>query len=63
MVMLWVLLVFIIVLGVAFPASAWWLASRKASARPPYSRAAGTLSALAWTLSMRGSPITPDSRP
>ena len=38
-VMLWVLLVFIAALGVVLPSSAWWLASRMASARPPYSRA------------------------
>ena len=39
MAMLWPILVIIAVLGVVLPAAAWWLASRQASARPPYSRA------------------------
>ena len=39
MAMLWPILVIIAVLGVVLPGSAWWLASRQASARPPYSRA------------------------
>ena len=33
------ILVIIAVLGVVLPAAVWWLASRQASARPPYSRA------------------------
>jgi hypothetical protein len=37
--MLWPVLVIIAVLGIVLPAAVWWLASRLASARPPYSRA------------------------
>ena len=33
------ILVIIAVLGIVLPGSAWWLASRHASAGPPYSRA------------------------
>lgn len=39
MAMLWPILVIIVVFGVVLPAAVWWLASRQASARPPYSRA------------------------
>jgi hypothetical protein len=39
MAMLWPTLLIIAVLGVVLPAAVWWLASRQASARPPYSRA------------------------
>ena len=39
MAMLWPILVIIAVLGVVLPGAVWWLASRQASARPPYSRA------------------------
>ena len=39
MAMLWPILVIIAVLGVVLPVAVWWLASRQASARPPYSRA------------------------
>ena len=38
MAMLWPILVIIAVLGVVLPGAVWWLASRQASARPPYAR-------------------------
>ena len=37
--MFWLVLAIVTVMGVVLPASLWWLASRQASARPPYSRA------------------------
>ena len=62
MAMLWPILVIIAVLGVVLPAAVWWLASRQASARPPYSRARRDAFGALMDPSMRGSPTTPNSR-
>ena len=63
MAMLWPILVIIAVLGVVLPGAVWWLASRQASARPPYARVRRDAFGACWTPSMRGSPTMPNFRP